>query len=242
MLLFESEIGKNIFEVKINPEDLIIDLKDIRFILGYPEAKMPVHFEEMIKEIFSEVPQKCNISAGYKTLNVEKIDKKGGLTIGGVFFKTDKIVAAELKEADEAVLFVCSIGNEMEKWSKELMFCGDAIRGYFVDIVASAATEAVANILHDQIKNHMSNKGLNVTNRYSPGYCNWAVSEQHLLFSLLPKNFCGVLLTESALMTPIKSVSGIIGIGSKVKFRDYLCDGCNQKNCTYRSKRSAQND
>lgn len=238
MLLFNSEIGKKTYEVKINHEDVKIDLKDIRFILGYSEAKMPAHFEEMINEIISQVPQKCNIRAGYKILNIEKNNRKDDLLIGGVFFKTDRIVASELKESDEAALFVCSIGSAMEKWSKELMFSGDAIRGYFVDVVASSAMEAVANILHDQIKKHMSNKGLNVTNRYSPGYCNWAVSEQHLLFSLLPKNFCGVSLTESALMTPIKSVSGIIGIGSKVKFRDYLCDGCNQKNCTYRSKRS----
>lgn len=242
MLLFESEIGKNIFEVKIDPEDVIIDLKDIRCILGYAEAKMPAHFEEMIEEIIYQAPQKCNIRAGYKILNVEKNNRKDGLSIGGVFFKTDKIVAAEFKEADEAALFVCSIGSSMEKWSKELMFGGDAIRGYFVDIVASSAAETVANLLHEQIKKQMQQNGLNVTNRYSPGYCNWAVSEQHLLFSLLPDNFCGVTLSESTLMNPIKSVSGIIGIGSKVKFNDYLCDGCNQKNCTYRLKRSDKNN
>jgi len=235
-------MDNNIFEIKINPENVIIDLKDIRFILGYSEAKMPAHFEEMINEIILQVPQKCNIRAGYIILKTEKSDRKDGLSIGGVFFNTDKIVAAEFKEADEAALFVCSIGSAMEKWSKELMFSGDAIRGYFVDIVASAAAETVANILHDQIKKQMLQNGSKVTNRYSPGYCNWAVSEQHLLFSLLPDNFCGVTLSESALMAPIKSVSGIIGIGSKVKFNDYLCDGCNQKNCTYRSKRSVKNN
>jgi hypothetical protein len=240
MLLFNSEIDNNIFEVNINLEDVKINLKDIRLILGYSEAKMPAHFEETINEIILKVPQKCNIRAGYKILNVEKNDKKDNLLVGGVLFKTDRIVAAEFKEAERAALFVCTIGSAMEKWSKELMFSGDAIRGYFVDIIASATAEAVANILHDQIKKQMLQNGVNVTNRYSPGYCNWSVAEQHFLFSLLPKNFCGVTLTESALMTPIKSVSGIIGIGSKVKFNDYLCDGCNQKNCTYRSKRSVQ--
>jgi hypothetical protein len=38
-------------------------------------------------------------------------------------------------------------------------------------------------------------------------------------------------------MMPIKSISGIIGVGREVKYREYLCDTCGVKDCTYRSKR-----
>jgi hypothetical protein len=78
---------------------------------------------------------------------------------------------------------------------------------------------------------------LNITNRYSPGYCNWSVSEQKLLFSFLPDGFCGIKLNDSALMTPIKSISGIIGIGQNVKMNEYNCNHCGVKDCTYRSKK-----
>ncbi|MCK7538940.1 MAG: hypothetical protein MZV63_52410 [Marinilabiliales bacterium] len=47
-----------------------------------------------------------------------------------------------------------------------------------------------------------------ITNRFSPGYCGWDVAEQHKLFSFFKDNFCGITLTESALMNPVKSVSG----------------------------------
>ncbi|RPI00292.1 MAG: hypothetical protein EHM64_17280, partial [Ignavibacteriae bacterium] len=57
------------------------------------------------------------------------------------------------------------------------------------------------------------------------------------LFSFLPKRFCGVALTESALMIPIKSISGIIGVGEHVNYKPYFCDECGRKDCTYKAFR-----
>jgi hypothetical protein len=79
--------------------------------------------------------------------------------------------------------------------------------------------------------------GMKITNRYSPGYCGWDVSEQHKLFRLIPDNFCGIRLTESALMDPVKSNSGIIGIGESVKMNPYTCSLCDLKECAYRKVR-----
>ena len=57
---------------------------------------------------------------------------------------------------------------------------------------------------------------------------------------VLHDNFCGITLTESALMVPMKSVSGIIGVGKTVQRVDYTCDLCGMKDCTYRAIRNAQ--
>jgi cobalamin-dependent methionine synthase I len=73
--------------------------------------------------------------------------------------------------------------------------------------------------------------GKKLTNRFSPGYCDWPVGDQQQLFSLLPENFCGITLLETALMLPVKSVSGIIGIGEKVKYFDYPCKFCTMQKC-----------
>jgi hypothetical protein len=77
---------------------------------------------------------------------------------------------------------------------------------------------------------------MKITNRYSPGYCGWDVSDQHKLFSLLPNNFCGIKLTENALMIPIKSVSAVIGIGKNVERKDYQCSICEIEFCYKRGK------
>ena len=125
----------------------------------------------------------------------------------------------------------------MEIWAKQMLRIGDPVMSYFIDNIASVTTEHITDLLHDRIGQKMTEQGLKITNRYSPGYCNWSVSEQHLLFSLLPQNFCGVTLTDSALMLPIKSVSGVVGIGESVEWKDYICDRCGMKDCTHRANR-----
>ena len=76
------------------------------------------------------------------------------------------------------------------------------------------------------------------TNRFSPGYCGWHVSQQQLLFPLFQGHTCGVKLTDSSLMIPIKSVSGIIGLGEKVRKLEYTCGLCDFKQCYKRKKKA----
>ncbi|MFH1195044.1 MAG: vitamin B12 dependent-methionine synthase activation domain-containing protein [bacterium] len=237
MNLIQTEISNNIYEVILNFDDITIDRNEIKFTFGYKNGDIHSHFSEMIDEILNRFPSLSEIKTGYRIVDVKKSpERNDGLLLDEKFFKMDKIVTSQLKKSESAAVFVCTIGNAMENWSKEEMLKGDPTMAYFIDTVASVATESVVNLLHDFIGGKMIEENLNITNRYSPGYCNWHVEEQHLLFSLLPEKFCGVNLTDSALMIPIKSVSGIIGIGKKVKYAEYLCDRCGVKDCTYRFK------
>lgn len=238
MTLVQKEIEHDTYKVEIKVDDIKVQRSEIELNLGYSENTIPLYFSDMIDDVLSKLPGLCEIQAGYRVVNVVKpTGRNDGLNVNGIFFNLNKIVTGQLKKSTQAALFLCTIGDKMEKWSKELLKEGDPTKSYIVDAVASATVENVTDVLHDYIGKKMSEKGLNVTNRYSPGYCLWSVSEQHLLFSLLPENFCGVKLNESALMHPIKSVSGIIGIGKEVKWREYMCDRCGVKDCTYRQKR-----
>jgi hypothetical protein len=229
--------------VNINYKDLTVSKNEIVSTLGYPDGTIPVHFEEMIDDILSRLSNYCAIQAGYRILDVKMpIDRNDGLFVGDKFFRLQNIVTAQLKKSEKVALFICTIGPAMETWAKKLSSEGDATLSYIVDTVASVTEEQAVDVLHDYIAMQMKMRGLKITNRYSPGYCNWTVSEQHLLFSFFPPNFCGITLTESALMIPIKSVSGIIGIGAAVKRVDYTCDKCGVKDCTYRSIRVAKEE
>ena len=108
---------------------------------------------------------------------------------------------------------------------------GDPVTGYIIDTIGSEAVERVADILESRLLDVLADDSLKITNRYSPGYCDWSVSEQQKLFSLLPEHFCGINLTDSSLMIPVKSVSGIIGIGSDVTREEYPCRFCSRTDC-----------
>lgn len=235
-LLSEKNISDDTYLVDITLEDIKIDKKEIEVLLGYKNGGTPSHFIDLIDSALADIPNIVDIKAGYKLLPVSYASaKNSGLCVGEKFFHLDKIVTGILKKSDEVALFCVTIGEGLEKHSNELILNGDLVNGFVCDIVASVTVEACTDALHDHLFKKMNLINKKCTNRYSPGYCNWNVDEQHILFSLLPPNFCGISLTESALMRPIKSVSGIIGIGNKVKYTEYSCEGCNMKDCTYRT-------
>jgi cobalamin-dependent methionine synthase I len=158
--------------------------------------------------------------------------------VDGVSLDIQKIIFHQLKKADNVVVFACTAGPNIGEWSKDFMDQGDMIRGYIVDVIGSEIVEMAMDKIQAILSDQMSTKGLKITNRYSPGYCSWSVAEQHKLFSLLPNNFCNIKLTDTALMYPIKSVSGIIGAGKNVRYNPYTCQLCDSKNCLYRNRKS----
>ena len=231
----ESTIAETTFQVPITLDDVLIDKKEIAYALGYMDGIIPPHFDDLISGVIRRTPALCKIQTGYRLLNITKSAGSKKIThINGIQFHTQQIVTSQLKNADQAILFLCSIGPGMELWSKQFAGEDDPTMSYFVDTVASVIVEAAVDVLHDHLSQYMKSQGLNVTNRYSPGYCDWSVEEQKKLFSFLPKGFCGVSLTDSALMIPIKSISGIIGVGKNVEYKQYLCDTCGKKDCTYK--------
>jgi hypothetical protein len=110
----------------------------------------------------------------------------------------------------------------------------ELLKGYICDTFGSIAVESAMDLIQEELKLKVSISGLNITNRYSPGYCGWNISGQNKLFSLLPDKFCGIELTDACFMLPIKSVSGIIGIGKQVKYHYYPCNLCEMENCLYK--------
>jgi hypothetical protein len=237
----EVQIDNNTFEVIIDGTELNVNKDHVNQIIGYTDNNSHAYFDDYIDELLLNLPKHVRIKSGYRIVDTEKpADNKKGMLINSTLFALERIVTSQLRKAEQAAVFLCSIGQELENRSKTLLKEDDAALGYIVNTVASEAVENATNLLHDHIGQKMQELGLHITNRYSPGYCKWPVSEQHKLFSLLPDQFCDIQLTGSALMIPIKSVSGIIGIGKNVTRVDYLCDWCNVKDCTYRMIKSRE--
>jgi hypothetical protein len=104
-------------------------------------------------------------------------------------------------------------------------------------MIGSVTVEAAIDKIQKSIENELITDGIKITNRYSPGYCGWALDEQKLLFAFFPNNQGGIKLSDSCLMDPIKSVSGIIGFGTNVKKTAYECQMCELETCIYRKIR-----
>ena len=133
---------KDVYEVRLDFKDIIISTDEIALSLGYDDGMIPEHFREMVDEILSQVPRRCKIKAGYRILDLKKpIERNDGIFIDEIFFKMDRIVTSQLRRAEKAAVFVCSIGTGMETWAKQMLRTGEPAMSYFVDTIASVTTE-----------------------------------------------------------------------------------------------------
>lgn len=154
-------------------------------------------------------------------------------------FQTGHIISRGLSKSEQYAIFVASVGPEYTAWTQELSKQGDIFVNFVVDCIGSAIVESVADYMEKCLQTELDQSGRKRTNRFSPGYCGWHVKEQKDLFSLFPEqNPCQIELTDSCLMLPIKSVSGVIGIGTEVRYLPYSCGLCNFANCYKRIKKT----
>jgi len=219
-------------------KDLNLNVSQIEEILGYKEGDDRELVTGLINEILKESEGYCDVKAEYVICS-DVVFNTGdkSIDINGINFEIKKIVFGQLKKSDSIAVFLCTAGEEIGKKSKNAMKEGDFLRGYIFDVLGSFIVEAASDLMQAELEKSVISTGKKITNRYNPGYCGWDVVEQHKLFKLIPDNYCGISLTESALMNPVKSASGIIGIGEKVKMNPYTCGLCDMKDCIYRKVR-----
>ncbi len=220
-------------------KNLKLTVNQIENFMGYEEGESQEHIADVVSVLLEEAEAICNIRAEYRIFTgIHFGNDMSSLTIGEVSFDIKKIIYGQLKKSDSVAGFLCTAGPEIGKRSRQAMKEEDLLKGYVYDVIGSEIVEAAADLMQDELEKELKESGQKITNRFSPGYCGWDVSEQHKLFSFFPYNFCGIRLTPSALMDPVKSISGIIGIGKNVKHLPYTCSFCDMKDCIYRKSRT----
>ncbi len=135
--------------------------------------------------------------------------------------------------AEKLALFAVTCGQSVCDRIRDLFFDADYPLGAALDAGASLAADQAAQVAQERYAATLDDKAGVL--RYSPGYCGWHVSGQVELFAWLGKDPAGITLTESCLMHPLKSVSGVMVAGPAEIHRfvnDYpFCSACTGKEC-----------
>jgi len=114
-------------------------------------------------------------------------------------------------------LFAATLGEPVSRKIGDLFKDQDAALGCMLDGIASERADRAATLLGRAFLEPLLQSG-DVDSRttvlpYSPGYCGWHVSGQQKLFASLEPGQIGMDLNASCLMSPIKSVSGVLVAG-----------------------------
>lgn len=199
-----------------------------------------VQSQELFESVAGEISHICRPRYGYAIFRNEGV-QKAAVRIGGKNLAVGAIIARYLTEAEEYAVFVATAGVEFETLQRRLHAEDDIVRQYFADMIGSEIAEAAGRVLCEALAAEQTRRGFLIGNSYSPGYCGWLVSDQQTLFSLLPEAPCGITLNESSLMSPIKSISGVIALGPKVEKKPYGCAICSKRDCYKNRLRNKQN-
>jgi hypothetical protein len=144
--------------------------------------------------------------------------------------------------ADDLALFAVTLGEKMSQEISRKFESHDFALGTMLDSAASEGAEMAALVLENSYRRHLLESGRSDaghgTLRFSPGYCGWHISAQKKLFQTLEPHKISITLNESYLMTPIKSISGVIISGKKsiFDFEDVFsfCRDCATHSCRER--------
>lgn len=154
----------------------------------------------------------------------------------GVELRSKKLCRT-LRKCDTAKVFVATVGNKIEKKIKKAMEKKRSDVASIIDAIASVAVEDTIETFHSRIDLKLRAKEQCATLRFSPGYCDWDIKEQKNLFKVIDSEKVGVTLSESSLMSPRKSISGIFGIGrcgTVANKTNNPCTRCGKKDCNTR--------
>ena len=218
--------------------DICVTVDDLLGPLGYDdkEAVQPSIMEQIVSE-----SRRCHEAMEGKAIyacgQFSRLAGRHAIEAGGVTVD-DETLAASLNGAKALAVAVCTVGPGIDEIIKDHFSRGDFLRGMIADVVASRATENVADKCAAIICAEAAKLKLSPLKHLSPGYGKWDVSGQRPVFSLLDPSPIGVSLNDHCMMTPQKSVSFVIPLveGKAQRQEGRRCDDCGYVDCTYRRK------
>lgn len=146
-----------------------------------------------------------------------------------------KDIAEHLTGCTEAVLLGATLSGGVDSMIRRAQQ-QDMTRALLYDAIAGAAVETVCNALEQQIKARFADKYAYFTERFSPGYGDFPLTQQRELIALLdaPRKI-GLTVTPHCTMLPMKSVTALIGLSNQPVHdaRRFTC-GRNCSECPYR--------
>jgi len=209
-----------------------IDKEEVLRYLGY-QAKHEVapRVLSLVDGHIQSASQLIEPQYSYVIRDVERVEG-ARVFLGDVVFES-RIIAKLMRRCQKAAIFAVTIGGLLERKVQQLAKEGRVLDAAIVDAVGSEAAERAAAAVQKRVSEIANAQGLGISLRFSPGYCDWDIRQQAMVFRALNGRSAGIRLTDSCLMVPRKSISGVIGMsphGGELEGWS-PCKTCKQRNC-----------
>jgi hypothetical protein len=229
---------KELVELKI--KNIIPDEKDVIKHQGIPaNAEISPVIKSIINEAYEIFTADAEPEALIADISREQFDS---VFIGEGNNAEDAVLKDIYTEADNLALFALTMGERVSSKIESFFETHDYALASMLDSVASIAADTASGYLEKYYRNYLETGKLlkpdTAVLGYSPGYCGWNITAQRKLFEYLDPSQIGITINDSCLMTPIKSVSGVLIAGEKdihiFQMGFSYCDLCMNQSCQER--------
>ncbi len=221
-------------EFVLEAPDLLPERAEVLRHMGYPaHAPKTAFVLQRVDEVLTSLAGRVRPRALYRLYPVrEAVARRLALEGGAVFHGR---IGEFLGHVNRVAVFLATGGPEIVALAEQAMRAHDTLGGLVYHAAGAALAEAMVERLIADLRRRL-HPGEDVTLPYSPGYCGIPLEEQRVLFELLDSRRIGVELLPSLMMRPLKTISGLIGIGPAERIRAYgnPCDLCPLTDCRMR--------
>lgn len=204
--------------------------------IGYTaDAQVSPRIESLIEEYMGKARDLIEPVYTYAMQNIQQV-KGTSVQIDKSITLDSQVISQVLSPCNNVAVFALTIGDKLEKMTAELGEQGLILEAFILDSIGSSFTEKTAEVVNGIISEMANIQNQSVSRRFSPGYCDWHISQQKMLFKILDRNVPGITLSDDYMMTPEKSITGIIGIGpSDSEVATFNpCAICTKHSCLWR--------
>ncbi len=224
-----------IVEPHVSPE-LIARIKgNVIQRLGYePGAAVHAEVQDLLDEFESKAGSLFRPRGAYRLLPVvdagdKEVRVEDGLIRSHMFSRLLRACQGERR-----IMFMIATAGD-ESW-KDAGPDGSILAQYFFDSLGSELAERAADLVEEHWRTELDGLGLQASQRFSPGYCDWELQGQGLVFDVLDGEKVGVRLNPYFVMNPAKSISSVSVVAREVPY-PAPCVFC-KKDCPWRRSES----
>ena len=197
--------------------EIVLNVKEaLRYFRAAPgDVKAQTLITQVYEELKTELQPRYTVKKFGCRLYAERETQRPAATVlsnGTLFYSRD--LARYLSGCRELYLFAATLGSRVDIALRRLTFTGVA-QGAAAQAVAAALIESYCDACCRELAEQLP-RGKTLKPRFSPGYGDWKLEEQRLLFPVLDcARTIGLTLTESCMMAPVKSVTAVMGIAEQ---------------------------
>lgn len=193
--------NSDIFMITAKPEEVEIDRNELAHRLGVARTYNDEIIDRCRKRLMNFIGYKCAYIRVAVDMSMENVCDFG-------FMRAEsKNLYKNLSGCREAFVFAVTTGIAVDRELARLQIISQA-EHFVTDAIASAAVDSFCGEAAAEMK-----KGLRCAPRFSPGYGDLSLTLQApLLQRLNAFELLGITLGSTYLMTPMKSITAIMGI------------------------------